>query len=135
LSLKQKKRESNLPLSKPQRKRPSVLTAFVDEVLGSKTCELAAFAQLKKPVYRRANRLKTSFTGGTERLPRQDFLHVDFDRHASRASLCRQLVGNFYRDFHFALLYAPRMRFRAIWSGLLTGRRSRWAPLTNTSDG
>lgn len=90
--------------------------AFVDEVLCSKTCELVSFAQLQDSVDGRANRLKTLFASGFNRLPRQDSLYVDLDQHAVRAGLCRQLVRNFYRDFHFDTLYAR-------WTGFPSSRR------------
>src|SRR5579885_1924767 len=55
-------------LRRPQQRRPSVLVAFVDEVLGSETCKLVPFAQFDDSVYGRANRLEVLFAVGLKRL-------------------------------------------------------------------
>jgi hypothetical protein len=57
----------------------------VDEVLRSKTRELIPLAQLEDAIDGRANGLKTLFDGSIKRLSRQNFLHIDLERHAARA--------------------------------------------------
>ena len=71
-------------------KWPSVLVAFVEQALRSKTCELVPLARLKDSVCPRTNGLKTLLACCLKRLSGQDFLHIGLDRDTLLAALCRQ---------------------------------------------
>src|SRR5690349_19892157 len=97
------------PLRRPPRKSPSVLVAFVDEVLRPKACELVPFAQLQDSIDGRASRLAL-FACRLKRLARKDFLHVHFDRNPALTSFRSQFVRHFNRHFHL-LIIRPRNAF------------------------
>ena len=72
--------------------------AFVNEVFGSQTGEMIAFAELADAINGGLHDVKL-FGGGVSGLS-EEFLYVDFDGHAALAGFFGQLFGNVDPDFH-----------------------------------
>lgn len=76
---------------------------LVDEFLDLQTGELVSLPQLKNSIDGCSNGLRALLPGRVRSLARQDFLHIEFDRYATRARLFSQPFWNRYGYFHFLL--------------------------------
>src|SRR5208337_792041 len=102
------------PPRRPQRRRPSVLVTFVNEVLSFQTAERVLLPQLADSVDGLANGLQESFPSGANCLLGEHFFDIHFERHPSRLGLCRQPIRYIYPDLHKCNF---SMRFEAVASG------------------